>query len=70
MHLLGDAVNVASRVQEMTKATNVAILVSEDTRQRVEEAIALAPSARVQVRGTSRTLQTCVPLRAETASTE
>ena len=39
---IGDAVNVASRIEELTKVLGVPILVSDETRQRVGDTIAFA----------------------------
>ena len=58
---IGDAVNVASRVQQMTKALGVPVLVSDATRDRVAGGIAFEPAGRFEVRGRSRTLEAWVP---------
>ena len=57
---IGDAVNVASRIQGLTKLHGVPILVSEETRRRAG-GIAFAAATPVRVAGKSEPLQTFVP---------
>ena len=58
---IGDAVNVASRIQGLTKLQGVPILVSAETRSLVGAAIAFVPAAPVRVAGKAEPLQTFVP---------
>jgi class 3 adenylate cyclase len=59
---IGDAVNVAARVQELTRKTHTPILVSETTRQAAGAALRLAPAGVVQIRGRAQPLSVYVPL--------
>jgi class 3 adenylate cyclase len=66
---IGDAVNVASRVEQATKALGVPILISEATRRRLPAkpaGVVLEPAGRLEVRGRSETIEAYVP-RAEVA---
>ena len=58
---IGDAVNVASRIERLTKSHGVPILVSEETRRRVGGTIGFRATAATAVRGKSEPLQTYVP---------
>jgi adenylate cyclase len=49
--VIGDAVNVASRLETATKDTGEDILVSEDTRAQVGEAFDFRPLGDIQVKG-------------------
>jgi adenylate cyclase len=60
---IGDAVNVASRIQGLTKLQGVPILVSEETRSLVGAAMAFVAAAPVRVAGKAEPLQTFVPSR-------
>lgn len=51
--LVGDSVNVASRIQDLTKEARTDILVSGTTRARVAEGPAFEPLPAVRVRGRS-----------------
>jgi adenylate cyclase len=59
--VIGDAVNVAARIQELTKTHGAAILVSEETRQRVNGGIRFSPATATAVRGRSKPVETYVP---------
>jgi class 3 adenylate cyclase len=59
---IGDAVNVAARIEELTKLHGAAILVSEETRRRVGDAVAFSPAGSAAVRGKSEPVATYVPL--------
>ena len=50
---IGDAVNVAARVEQLTKLHGVAILVSEETRRQVGDAVAFSAAGSALVRGKS-----------------
>ena len=59
---VGDAVNVASRIEQLTKVQHVPILVSAETRDEVRgDAIAFAAAGPVEVRGRSQTVRCYVP---------
>jgi adenylate cyclase len=60
---IGDAVNVASRIQGLTKLHGVPILVSEETGRRAG-AIALVPAAPERVAGKAEPLRTFAPVAA------
>jgi adenylate cyclase len=51
--LVGDAVNLASRIQSLTKDVGCDILVSGDTRHRLDGEFALTPLPAVRVKGKS-----------------
>lgn len=67
--VIGDTVNVASRVEGLTKQLGVAILVSEQTRQRVGNAFAWEVMPPVEVKGKVEKLRTFVPSRHPTPAT-
>ena len=58
---IGDAVNVAARIEELTKMQGAAILVSEETRRRVGGGIRFSPATATSVRGRSKPVETYVP---------
>jgi class 3 adenylate cyclase len=58
---IGDAVNVASRIEGLTKLQGVQILVSEETRRQVGASIAFVPAAPMRVAGKAEPLQTFTP---------
>ena len=60
--VIGDTVNVAARTEELTKSLGLAILVSEETRQRVGEQIAFSPAEPVEIRGRTQPLRGFVPI--------
>jgi class 3 adenylate cyclase len=51
--LVGDPVNLASRIQGLTRALDADLLVSGETRRRVGEAVRLEPLPAVRVKGKS-----------------
>ncbi len=59
--VIGDTVNVASRLQELTKVEGVDVLVSESTRRQLDDAVTLSPLRALQVRGRTAPLLACVP---------
>ncbi len=67
---IGDAVNAASRIEQLTKELGVPILVSEDTRLRAGPEFDFAPARPTSLRGRSAPLQCYVPsLRGDTVET-
>lgn len=63
---IGDAVNVASRIEQLTKAHGVPILVSDETRRSVGDGIVFASVGATQVKGRSRAVECWVPADATT----
>src|SRR5207249_7904364 len=60
---IGDAVNVAARMEELTKVHGVPGRVSEAARRAVREALAFSPAGRVQVRRRGQGGETYGPAR-------
>lgn len=60
---IGDAVNVASRIEGLTKRHNAPVLVSRATRERCADAFCWAEVEPVEVRGKEGLLETFVPTR-------
>jgi adenylate cyclase len=58
---IGDTVNVAARIEQLTKVHGATILVSEETRRRVGEAIRFTAAEPVRVKGKSEPILTHVP---------
>jgi adenylate cyclase len=58
---IGDAVNVASRIEQLTKVHGVPILVSEETRRNVGDDIAFASVGASQVKGRAQPVDCWVP---------
>jgi adenylate cyclase len=54
--LIGDTVNLASRIEQLTKALHCDILVSEETAKRLENAFQMKAETPQKVRGYSRPL--------------
>jgi adenylate cyclase len=59
---IGDAVNVAARIERLTKLHGVGILVSEETRRHVGDAIRFSPAPPTPVPGKAEPLRTYVPV--------
>ena len=66
---IGDAVNVAARIERLTKLHDVGILVSEETRRRVGHAIRFSPAPPTPVPGKAEPLRTYVPVGDGTETT-
>jgi len=60
---IGDAVNVAARIEDLTKLDGVPILVSEATRRSAGDALAFSSAGRVQLKGRAQAVETYVPER-------
>ena len=58
---IGDAVNVASRIEQLTKVHGVPILVSDETRRGVGDGIRFASVGATQVKGRARPVDCWVP---------
>ncbi len=61
---IGDAVNVAARIEELTKVQGVPVLVSEETRRHAGASLRFTAAATAQVKGRSQPVQTYAPLAA------
>jgi class 3 adenylate cyclase len=59
--VIGDAVNVAARIEALTKERDVDVLVSEATRAQLGGAIALVPGGTVDLRGRVQPLAVWMP---------
>jgi adenylate cyclase len=59
--IIGDAVNVAARLQELTKERRVGILVSASTRARVSDTLVFTSVGPVEIRGRAQALDAYVP---------
>ena len=59
---IGDAVNVASRIEQLTKVHGVPILVSDETRQRVGDDIEFTSVGTTPVKGRARPVACWVPI--------
>ncbi len=55
--LVGDPVNVASRIQEMTKVFECDILISEETKKRIGERFSLEELPPQSIRGHSSSVR-------------
>jgi adenylate cyclase len=66
---IGDAVNVAARIEQLTKVHGVAILVSDETRRSVVDGgVAFTPVGTTQVKGRARPVECFVPSTNATAA--
>jgi len=59
---IGDAVNVAARIEDLTKLHAVPVLVSEATRRAAGDALAFSSAGRVQLKGRAQAVETYVPV--------
>jgi adenylate cyclase len=66
---MGDAVNVASRLEGRTKTYGVGILVGEATRSRVEDVV-FREIDRIRVKGKEEAIVICEPLEKESTELE
>ena len=62
--VIGDTVNVAARIESLTKELGAALLVSESTWKAAEAAYAWTPQPEAQVKGKSGALRTFTPIKA------
>jgi len=62
---IGDAVNVAARIEQHTKLQGAAILVSEETRRQVREAVPFVPAGLLHLPGKSEPVPCYAPVFAE-----
>ncbi len=58
---IGDTVNVAARIEQLTKRQGVPILVSEETRARVHGGVVFTPTEAVSVKGKAAPVRTYAP---------
>jgi adenylate cyclase len=65
--VIGDSVNLASRIEGLTKKVGASILVSEVTRERCGERFAFTAAAPLPVQGKPEPVATFVPQRAPAA---
>jgi class 3 adenylate cyclase len=59
--VIGDAVNVASRIEQLTKTHGVALLVSEATRAAVADCFEWTAAPDAQVKGKAEPVRTWIP---------
>jgi adenylate cyclase len=55
--VVGDTVNVASRLQELTKEFNVSIIISEYVNEKVKDRISTIPLGKVILRGRKQKIE-------------
>jgi class 3 adenylate cyclase len=65
---IGDPVNVAARIEELTKTVGVPVLVSEETRRRIGDRIAFSGAQLMTLRGRSEPVRTYVPAVEQSAT--
>ena len=61
--VIGDTVNLASRIEGLTKEQGVAMLVSDRTRGETEKGFAFVPAKPLPVKGKQEPVLTFVPQR-------
>lgn len=66
--VIGDTVNLASRIEGLTKEAGVPILVSGETRERAGAGFGFRPAGTAPIRGRAEPVATFVPERAAAAS--
>ncbi len=64
---IGHAVNVASRIEQLTKTLGVPTLISEETRRRADDGLSYEPAGSVEVRGHTAPIQVYAPSLAPTS---
>jgi class 3 adenylate cyclase len=62
--VIGDTVNVAARIESLTKELGAALLVSESTWKAAEAAFAWTPQPEAQVKGKTGAVRTFTPIKA------
>ena len=60
--VIGDAVNLASRVESMTRQTGDAVLITGETRAQLSETIEVEPRGEREIRGYERRVELYAPL--------
>src|SRR3954469_24076421 len=64
--VIGDAVNVASRVEHLTRETGDTILLTEATRALLDEDVELEPRGEIPLKGVSEPVPVYAPVRVDT----
>jgi adenylate cyclase len=64
--VIGDAVNVASRVEHLTRSTGDTVLLTEATRALLDEDVELEPRGEVPLKGVSEPVRVYAPTRVDT----
>ena len=59
---IGDTVNLASRIESLTKVHDTAILVSEETRRRIGDQFAFRDAPPIAVKGKADPVATFTPI--------
>ncbi|MGA2054897.1 MAG: adenylate/guanylate cyclase domain-containing protein [Bradyrhizobium sp.] len=65
---LGDAVNVAARLQDMTKGLGCEVIFSDEVRATADISIDALPRQDVEIRGRAEPMSVCVIVQADTLS--
>jgi len=65
--VIGDAVNLASRIEGLNKVHDTTLLVSESTQEMAAEKFSFAPASAVPVKGKTDPVKTFVPSRKRAA---
>lgn len=68
--VIGDAVNVASRVEEMTRETGDQVLITGDTRVLLSETIEVVSRGDREIKGTGRSMEIYAPVVPYAVETE
>jgi adenylate cyclase len=58
---VGDTVNLAARIEQLTKIHGTPVLVSEETRRQVSATIAFTPAEPMPVKGKPEPIRTYAP---------
>ena len=66
--VIGDAVNLCSRVEEKTRETGDSVLITEATRTLLSETMEVEPRGEVEIRGYSEPIALYAPLIPEVVS--